>query len=116
MMQRIDVVQMGVPPRAELDAMLAAPWKTDVPRHWIVRLSKARDQFDEADQLPDGSERLCELVDCASDIEEEAVEAFQVRLFSPGPNGISLRTCRLREAGAHARRIPDQGRIKVSRP
>jgi hypothetical protein len=76
LVQQNDIPPVGVPPRAELDAMLAAPGETDVPRYWVLELSKARDQFDEAEQLPDGSERLIELIDSASDIEEQAVREF----------------------------------------
>jgi hypothetical protein len=42
LMQQIDIAFGGVPLRAELDAMLAAPRGTDVPRHLIRDLSKAR--------------------------------------------------------------------------
>jgi hypothetical protein len=76
LMQKSDIPLVGVPPRAELDAMLAAPGETDVPRYWVLALSKARDQFDEAEQLPDGSERLMQLIDSASDIEDRALHEF----------------------------------------
>jgi hypothetical protein len=71
--KRIDIVQAGIPPRATFDAMLAAPSTTDVPRRWIRELSSARDQLEEAEQLPDGSERPIELIDSASTIEEQAI-------------------------------------------
>ena len=53
MFQQSDVVRCGIPPRAELDAMLASPRSTDIPRNWISALMRAREQLDEADQLPD---------------------------------------------------------------
>ena len=76
MMQRIDVILCGIPPRGELEAMLAAPRLTDVPQHCVSALWKARNQLDEAEQLPDGSEKLVSLVDAALDIEERAIQAF----------------------------------------
>lgn len=83
MFQQSDVVRCGIPPRAELDAMLASPRSTDIPRNWISALMRAREQLDEADQLPDGSERVCALIDGAMDIEERAVATFNsVRLWS----------------------------------
>jgi hypothetical protein len=66
----------GVPPRADLDAMLAIPRGTDVPAHWVREFSKARDQLDEAEGLPDGPERRATLIDSASDIEEQAIQEF----------------------------------------
>jgi hypothetical protein len=76
LMQRVDLPLVGVPPRAALDTMLAAPIGTDVPRHWVRELSKARDQLDEAEGLPDDSERRNMLIDSASDIEERAIQEF----------------------------------------
>jgi hypothetical protein len=49
-----------------------------VPLEWIRELFKARDMLDETEQLPDGSERLIALADSAYDIEELAIEAFNV--------------------------------------
>ena len=77
LVQKIDVVRGGIPPRAAIDAMLAAPGRTNVPLHWIGELSRARDALDEAEQLPDGSERRLSLIDFASDIEERAVQELQ---------------------------------------
>jgi hypothetical protein len=54
----------------------AAPGKTDVPRCWILELSKARNVLDKTEQLPDGSERLVALIDSASDIEDRAIKSF----------------------------------------
>jgi hypothetical protein len=76
LMQRSDITDGGIPPRAYIDAMLARPSGTDVPLHWIRELSKARDMLDETEDLPDGSERLIALVDCAADIEDQATQAF----------------------------------------
>jgi hypothetical protein len=76
--QRSDIADGGAPTRERLDAMLAAPRKTDVPLYWIRELFKARDMLDETEQLPDGSERLIALADSAYDIEELAIEAFNV--------------------------------------
>jgi hypothetical protein len=76
LMQQIDIARVGVPPRAELDAMLVAPRGTDVPRQWVCELSKARDQLDEAEGLPNDSERRAMLIDSASDIEEQAIQNF----------------------------------------
>jgi hypothetical protein len=76
LMQQIDVALGGIPPREELDAMLAAPRGTDVPLYWVRELSKARDQLDQAEQLPDGSVRRLMLIDSASDIEEQAIQGF----------------------------------------
>jgi hypothetical protein len=83
LMQRSDIALVGVPPRAELDAMLAAPRGTDVSRRLVRELSKARDQLDEAHRLSDGSERRAILIDSASDIEEQAVHEFSSRIKSP---------------------------------
>jgi len=77
LMQRSDIAFGGVPPRALIDAMLAVPRGTDVPPHWIRKLSKARDQFDEAEQLPDGSKRRNVPIDSASDIEDQAVHCLK---------------------------------------
>jgi hypothetical protein len=76
LMQRSDIVDGGIPPRAQIDAMLAYPRGTDVPLHWIHELSKARDMLDETEELPDGSDRLIALVDCAADIEDRAIQDF----------------------------------------
>jgi hypothetical protein len=76
LVQRSEIVDGGVPTRKQLDAMLAAPNKTDVPRYWIRELSKARDMLNETEQLPDGSEHLIALIDSAGDIEERAIQAF----------------------------------------
>jgi hypothetical protein len=76
LMQRTDITDGGVPPRAQIDAMLARARDTDVPLHWIRELSKARDMLDETEELPDGSERLIALVDHAADIEDRAIQAF----------------------------------------
>jgi hypothetical protein len=76
LMQQGDIVDGGVPPRAQIDAMLKYPRGTDVPLYWIRELSKARDMLDETDQLPDGSERLIPLADFAYDIEERAIQKF----------------------------------------
>jgi hypothetical protein len=73
LMQRMNIVRGGIPPREDINAMLAAPRKTDVPPYWICELSKARDQLDEAEQLPDGSEWLITLIDSALEIEERAI-------------------------------------------
>jgi hypothetical protein len=77
--QQSDVVDGGVPTRAQLNAMRAMPGKTDVPRPWVRELSKARDMLDEAEQLPDGSAPLITLMENAADIEEEAVRRFNER-------------------------------------
>jgi hypothetical protein len=74
--QRSDVVDGGVPTRAQLSAMRAMPEKTDVPRRWVRNPSMARDMLDEAEQLPDGSAPLIALIDDAADIEEEAIRSF----------------------------------------
>lgn len=74
--QRSQVVDGGIPTRGQLNVMLAPSSKTDVPRYWILELSKARDMLDEAEQLPDGSERLMALIDSASDTEERAIKSF----------------------------------------
>jgi hypothetical protein len=74
--QQSDVVAGGVPTRSQLNAMRAMPGKTDVPRHWVCELSKARDMLDEAEQLLDGSAPLIALMENAADIEEEAVRRF----------------------------------------
>jgi hypothetical protein len=76
LMQRTDITQCGVPPRTEIDAMLANSSGTNVPLYWLHELSKARDMLDEAEQLPDGSERLIELIDSAADIEDQAIKSF----------------------------------------
>jgi hypothetical protein len=75
-MQRADITDGGVPPRAQIDAMLARPKGTDVPIYWIRELSKARDMLDKTEELPDGSERVIALVDHAADIEDRAIQAF----------------------------------------
>jgi hypothetical protein len=76
LMQRSNIVDGGIPPRAQIDEMLARPNGTDVPLHWLCELSKARDMLDEAEGLPDGSAGLIALVDSAADIEDQAVQAF----------------------------------------
>ncbi len=76
MMQRSDITSAGIPPRAELDKMLASPSSTDVPRLWLAQLSQARACLDAAEFLQDGSQRLCQLIDTACDIEEAAVQAL----------------------------------------
>jgi hypothetical protein len=76
LMQQTDISDGGVPPRAQIDAMLAHPRGTDVPLYWIRELSTARDMLDETEQLPDGSERLKASVDSAADIEDRALKAF----------------------------------------
>jgi hypothetical protein len=76
LIKRTDIVDGGVPPRAQIDALLAHPKRTDVPIYWIRELSKARDMLDETEELSDGSERLIALVDFAADIEENAIQAF----------------------------------------
>jgi hypothetical protein len=84
LMQRTDIIDDGVPPRAQIDAMLARPRGTDVPLYWIRELSKARDMLDETEELPDGSERLIALVDYAADIEDRAIQTFE--LTPPPPD------------------------------
>jgi hypothetical protein len=74
--QKNDIVRGGIPTREQLDAMLAAPRETDVPRYWVLELSKACDQRNETEHLPDGSERLIELIDSSSDTKEHAVREF----------------------------------------
>jgi hypothetical protein len=76
LMQRTDITDGGAPSRAQIDAMLARPKRTDVPLYWIRELSKACDMLDETEKLPDGSERLIALVDFAADIEDRAIQAF----------------------------------------
>lgn len=76
MMQRSDIVSAGIPPRAELDDMLACPSSTDVPRLWLDALSGARACLDAADALEDGSPHLCQLIDAAGEIEEAAIRAL----------------------------------------
>ena len=74
---RNDVVRGGIPPRADLDdASVSAFNGAGISRYWLGQFSKARDQLDEADQLPDGSEQRNALIDLASDIEERAIEEF----------------------------------------
>jgi hypothetical protein len=75
-MQKIDIVRSGIPPRDAIDAMLLTPTGTDVPIFWIDELSKARDAFDQADNLPDGSQQRSSLIDLGADIEERAVAAL----------------------------------------
>lgn len=65
--QRSQVVDGGIPTRGQLNVMLAPSSKTDVPRYWILELSKARDMLDE---------RLMALIDSASDTEERAIKSF----------------------------------------
>jgi hypothetical protein len=77
--QQSDVVDGGVPTRSQLNALHAMPGKTDVSRHWVCELSRARDMLDEAEQLPDGSAPLIILMENAADIEEEAVCSFNER-------------------------------------
>jgi hypothetical protein len=72
--QRNEIGLIGIPSRQQLDAMLAAPGKTDVSRHWVRKLFKARDLSDEAEQLPDGSERRIVLLDAVEEIEDQALE------------------------------------------
>jgi hypothetical protein len=74
LMHRADIPICGIFPREEIDAMLATPRATDVPPYWVLELSKARDLLDEAEQLPDGSERLIALMDSAFAIEDKALQ------------------------------------------
>jgi hypothetical protein len=73
-MQRADISFCGILPREAIDAMLTTPNATDVPLYWVRELSKARDLLDEAEQLPDGSERLIALMDSAFAIEDKALQ------------------------------------------
>ncbi|MHC2617976.1 hypothetical protein ACVIW2_000007 [Bradyrhizobium huanghuaihaiense] len=76
MMQRSDIVSAVIPPRVELDQMLAFPSSTNVPRTWLAALSRARAWLDATDVLEDGSPRLCQLIDAAGEIEEAAIRAL----------------------------------------
>ncbi len=69
-MQRADIPICDIFPREEIDAMLETPRATDVPRYWVLELSQARDLRDQAEQFPDGSERLIALMDSADAIHD----------------------------------------------
>jgi hypothetical protein len=76
--QKIDIVRGGVPPRDAIDAMLLTPTGTDIPISWIGELSIAREAFDRADNLPDGSRPRSLFIELGSDIEERAVAALSI--------------------------------------
>jgi hypothetical protein len=80
LMQQIDIALGGIPPRKDIDAMLAKPRGTDVPPYLVRELSRAREQLDEAEQLLDGFVRRVILIDSAADIEEQAIQEFLTKV------------------------------------